>query len=336
MPKCSWNAAASKSGNAPDHVSPSMSDGSSPASAIARSTASAPISRAVRPDAFVYAVSPMPTIATSSRTSSSSDAWPQSLTGARRYSLRHGEFGDGMRDVEHAARRGVGLAHDRAVEHDPPDRRRARGRVTTVQKSNSPSRSRSKVAWISCGGSTRSQTDRSLHSGTVVPKSSANAGVAASTVVSRLTIATASSSETSSCSHSPARRSRRGRSTRSARRRAAPRSAHAGVAPLGLGHRGTDARRDGDDEVAVVERVRPARRIARHEHRPSDDAGADDRRARPRCRNRLVRGTGGTRVGPACGLRVAAPAARGRLRPCPRRGARTSARRAPRTATSHR
>ena len=47
-----------------------MSDGSSPASAIARSAASAPISRAVRPDAFVYAVSPIPTIATSPWTSS--------------------------------------------------------------------------------------------------------------------------------------------------------------------------------------------------------------------------------------------------------------------------
>ena len=41
-----------------------MSAGRSPASAIARSAASAPISRAVRPDAFVYAVSPMPAIAT--------------------------------------------------------------------------------------------------------------------------------------------------------------------------------------------------------------------------------------------------------------------------------
>ena len=67
VPKCSWNAATSKSANAALYVSPSMSAGSSPQSAIARSAASAPISRAVRPDAFVYAVSPMPTIATSPR-----------------------------------------------------------------------------------------------------------------------------------------------------------------------------------------------------------------------------------------------------------------------------
>ena len=72
VPKCSWNASASKSANVPDHVIPSMSAGVSPASAIARSAASAPISRAVRPDAFVYAVSPMPAIATCARTSSSS------------------------------------------------------------------------------------------------------------------------------------------------------------------------------------------------------------------------------------------------------------------------
>ena len=53
-----------------------MSAGSSPASAIARSAASMPISRAVRPDAFVYAVSPMPTIATWPRTSSSRSRVP--------------------------------------------------------------------------------------------------------------------------------------------------------------------------------------------------------------------------------------------------------------------
>ena len=60
VPKCSWNAATSKSANAPEYVRPSMSSGSRPASAIARSAASAPISVAVRPDAFVYSVSPMP------------------------------------------------------------------------------------------------------------------------------------------------------------------------------------------------------------------------------------------------------------------------------------
>jgi hypothetical protein len=70
VPKCSRNTATSKSGNAPDHVRPSMSVGSSPASAIARSAASIPISRAVRPDAFVYSVSPMPAIANRPRTSS--------------------------------------------------------------------------------------------------------------------------------------------------------------------------------------------------------------------------------------------------------------------------
>ena len=40
----------------------------------------ADLARAVRPDAFVYSVSPIPTIATSPRTSSKSEACPQSLT----------------------------------------------------------------------------------------------------------------------------------------------------------------------------------------------------------------------------------------------------------------
>ncbi len=53
VPKCSWYASASKSANAPDHVIPSMSAGVRPASAMARSAASAPIARAVRPDALV-------------------------------------------------------------------------------------------------------------------------------------------------------------------------------------------------------------------------------------------------------------------------------------------
>src|SRR5262245_21409398 len=55
-----------------------MSDGSRPASAMARSAASAPISRAVRPEAFVYALSPRPAIAARPETSSRSVAWPQS------------------------------------------------------------------------------------------------------------------------------------------------------------------------------------------------------------------------------------------------------------------
>src|SRR5215510_10276795 len=55
-----------------------MSDGSRPASAMARSAASAPISPAVRPDAFVYALSPIPAIAARPETSSRSVAWPQS------------------------------------------------------------------------------------------------------------------------------------------------------------------------------------------------------------------------------------------------------------------
>jgi len=64
VPKCSWKAATSKSANAPEKVNPSMSSGSRPASSIAFVAASAPISFAVRPDAFVYSVSPIPTIAT--------------------------------------------------------------------------------------------------------------------------------------------------------------------------------------------------------------------------------------------------------------------------------
>ena len=99
VPKWSWNAAASKSAKARFQVSPSMSDGSSPASAMARSAASAPISRAVRPEAFVYALSPIPAIAARPDTSSSSVAWPQSgrssPIGPSMYlTPRHADVGD--------------------------------------------------------------------------------------------------------------------------------------------------------------------------------------------------------------------------------------------------
>ena len=105
-----------------------MSAGSSPASAIARSTASAPISRAVRPDALVYAVSPMPTIATSPRTSSSSEACPHVTHRNVPCALHPGEFRDPVRDVQHTARRRVGKPHDwhRRAPAVPSANRRAR------------------------------------------------------------------------------------------------------------------------------------------------------------------------------------------------------------------
>src|SRR5262245_11374792 len=81
----------------------------------------------------------MPTIATRPAMSSSSEACPQSSTGARTYSLRgrtrrgarrqRRNLRNGMRDVEHEARCGIAQPDDRTVEYDaaevtldrPPD-----------------------------------------------------------------------------------------------------------------------------------------------------------------------------------------------------------------------
>ena len=199
-----------------------MSAGSRPASAIARSAASAPISRAVRPDAFVYSVSPMPTIATSPRTSSSSDAWPQSLTGARRYSLRHGEFGDGVRDVEHAARRGVrpgarsspSSTTRRTVAGDAAGSRPCRSRTRrpgAARRSLGPRAPVDEVAdrpLLALGHGRAEELGERRRRG----------------VDGRLEARDRDRlrrPRRSSCSHSPRGRSRRGRSTRSARPRAA-------------------------------------------------------------------------------------------------------------------
>ena len=173
VPKCSWNAATSKSANAPDHVRPSMSSGSSPASAIARSTASAPISRAVRPDAFVYAVSPMPddrdlvadvvelgcvapvaspaenVLVERPRLGCRSDPLQRprrARHGMRlralhrlylplrlRLRLRRYDHRCFVRDVQHAARRRVGQPNDRAVRARPPAEPAFTGSTTMVQ-----------------------------------------------------------------------------------------------------------------------------------------------------------------------------------------------------------
>ncbi len=120
VPKCSWNASTSKSANAPDHVMPSMSAGVRPASAIARSAASAPISRAVRPDAFVYAVSPMPAIAACPRMSSRSFAWPQpSGTLAERISRPTARARGGRRARRRAGSRRRGAPSRRAARPAP-------------------------------------------------------------------------------------------------------------------------------------------------------------------------------------------------------------------------
>src|SRR4051812_49121943 len=119
VPKWSWNAATSKSAKAALYVRPSMSDGSRPLSAIARSAASAPISRAVRPDAFVYAVSPIPTIATAPPTSSNPVAWPQSsgtsptgaeATVARRDAIRRSHARPPQSHRVHARGRALAIA----------------------------------------------------------------------------------------------------------------------------------------------------------------------------------------------------------------------------------
>ena len=152
VPKCSRNTSASKSGNAPDQVSPSMSAGSRPASAIARSAASIPISRAVRPDAFVYSVSPIPTIATSPRTSSKSEACPQSLTVPETSARPESDGPSGRRGTvgreAHRPRAQEAASHAHADRHrrDRPDDRLPRSRPPSLLRLPARQPARPRVA----------------------------------------------------------------------------------------------------------------------------------------------------------------------------------------------
>ena len=120
------------------YVSPSMSDGSRPASAIARSAAAAPISRAVRPDAFVYSASPIPPIATWPATSSSSEAKPQSAA-----SIGAGHY---LANLTRRQTPGYVPTHDHAERNrdhrhdDGPPRGRSRSAGTTSSRRSSTTR----------------------------------------------------------------------------------------------------------------------------------------------------------------------------------------------------
>src|SRR3954471_17497168 len=107
---------------------PSMSAGSRPASAMARFPAPPPMAVGVRGFAelsrvLVYAVSPMPTIATSPAMSSSSAAWPQSDIGGTVFDAGLWESGPPRRHGPadaHASRRRRDRPHDRLPDRRPP------------------------------------------------------------------------------------------------------------------------------------------------------------------------------------------------------------------------
>ncbi len=70
VPKCAWKSSGINwSATFAVDISPSISAGARPASAMAFSTATSAISFAVRPEGPLYSDSPTPTIATSPRTS---------------------------------------------------------------------------------------------------------------------------------------------------------------------------------------------------------------------------------------------------------------------------
>ena len=82
--KCLWKSSGRSCSWIPaETIRPSMSAGVRPASAIAAATASSAMAFVVRPEGPLTAVSPMPVMATSSRTSSSGRDWPQSGIRAR-------------------------------------------------------------------------------------------------------------------------------------------------------------------------------------------------------------------------------------------------------------
>ena len=254
-----------------------MSDGSSPASAMARSAASAPISRGAPRRLRVRGLADAGDRDRAADVVEFGRVAPVAHRGEKVLATCS------TRDVRgrHARRRARSTAWRRSGARSC---RRARpAGPCRLAAGSRPCRSRTRppgAARTSPGRLRRVHeiaTDRSLTLGTVVPNRSANAGVAASTVVSRSTIATGSSSETSSVATRPRAKSP-WRSTRSARPRAAhagprgvPRSACAIAAPMRDATATTKSRSSN-----VYGRPGESRE---HQHRASDDAGADDRRA---------------------------------------------------------
>ena len=273
-----------------------MSAGSRPASAIARSAASAPISRAVRPDAFVYAVSPMPDdrdlaadVVEVGRRGPNPSRGRERYSAGERGAQAGATVGDGVRRrtrTQHGVASVERGRSRRASTTERRDARPVRQRTTLVRKSNSPSRSRSNVSSTRTG---RPRRGRASDCSLSVARGPRRTGRRTRSWRRPRSMSRSDDGNrarrrrTSSISHSRRRvedRRARPSSARSfaSRRRAStmPRG-HVRPARLAAPMRGAD--RDDEDRDRRSVYGRPGRARADSEHRPAHARRVHDRRA---------------------------------------------------------